>query len=65
MVESNDHSGSVALSVARSTLKKPYKPPKVTEYGNVARLTAGVGGTVFDPGHDTGSKNGGGVPPRL
>ena len=58
MVKSNDSSGSVALSVARSTLKKPYKPPKVTEYGNVARLTAGVNGTHMDPGQGTGTKMG-------
>ncbi len=44
MLKGNDSSCSAALSVARST-KKPYKPPKVTEYGNVARLTAAVHGS--------------------
>jgi hypothetical protein len=49
-VKGNDRSLSEIPPASRSTPKKPYKPPKVTEYGNVARLTAGAGGTDHD-GH--------------
>ena len=42
-----------------STPKKPYKPPEVTEYGNVTRLTAGMNGSNIDPGHDTRARRGG------
>jgi len=58
-VKRNDHSDSEAPPVVRSTRKKPYKPPVVTEYGNVARLTAGVNGSDFDPGHETRARRGG------
>jgi hypothetical protein len=44
----NDSSLSETPPASRSTPKKPYKPPKVTEYGNVARLTAGVAGSEHD-----------------
>jgi hypothetical protein len=54
-----NHSSTESLPVARSPRKKQYEPPKVIEYGNVARLTAGMNGTDFDPGHGTRSKNGG------
>lgn len=37
--------------------KRPYAAPRLTEYGNVAKLTAGSGGTVFDPGHSSYTKN--------
>lgn len=30
--------------------KKAYAPPKLTEYGSVAKLTEGGGGTAFDFG---------------
>jgi hypothetical protein len=33
---------------ADAKLKKPYKPPQITEYGNVTRLTAGMHGSHFD-----------------
>jgi hypothetical protein len=58
MAKSNDSSGSVAVFVERGPVKKPYRPPKLTEYGNVARLTAGVNGTHMDPGQGTGTKLG-------
>ena len=35
--------------------RKPYKPPILTKYGNVAKLTAGANGTGMDPGHATSS----------
>jgi len=60
VVERNNSSDSEAPPIGRSTRKKPYKPPKVTEYGNVARLTAGMNGTNIDPGHDTRVKLGAG-----
>ena len=53
------HDGSDDLPAASPVRKKPYKPPEVIEYGNVARLTAGAGGTDFDPGHETRVKRGG------
>jgi hypothetical protein len=56
--DGNEGFASAALPVAGSSPKKPYKPPKVIEYGNVARLTAGTNGSHFDPGHDTGTKLG-------
>jgi len=49
-----------APPITGSSKKKPYKPPKVTEYGNVARLTAGANGSRLDPGHSTGTKLGNG-----
>jgi hypothetical protein len=38
--------------------KKPYKPPKLIEYGSVTSLTAGTGGSNFDSGHDSFTKVG-------
>jgi hypothetical protein len=58
VIEGPDSSGSKAPAASRATAKKPYKPPKVTEYGNVARLTAGMNGSNWDSGHDTGTKLG-------
>jgi hypothetical protein len=58
LVQGNDNPAGEAPPVARSSQKKPYKPPRVIEYGNVARLTAGGNGTHFDPGHDTRIKRG-------
>jgi hypothetical protein len=60
----SDRSDSEARSIARSSLKKPYKPPELTEYGNVARLTAGAGNTYMDHhggrhGRTSGSSGGG------
>ena len=59
VTETNHSSASESVAIARSPRKKPYKPPKVTEYGNVARLTAGMNGTDIDPGHATRAKLGG------
>jgi hypothetical protein len=58
LANGNDSAGGEASPVARSSQKKAYKPPKVIEYGNVARLTAGAQGTYFDPGHNTRIKRG-------
>jgi hypothetical protein len=58
LAQGDDNPGGEAPSVARFSQKKPYKPPQVIEYGNVARLTAGGNGTHFDPGHDTRIKRG-------
>jgi hypothetical protein len=46
----SDSSDSEERPIARSSLKKAYKPPQLTEYGNVTRLTAGAAGTDMD-GH--------------
>lgn len=59
VVKGNDSSGSGAPPIEHSTRKKPYKPPKVTEYGNVARLTAGNHGSDIDPGLGTRTRLGG------
>ncbi len=42
----------------RDRTKRAYTSPRLIEYGSVKKLTAGVGGTIFDPGHDTPSKSG-------
>jgi hypothetical protein len=54
----NTGSGIAVCSAADAKLRKPYKPPEVTEYGNVARLTAGGNGSRMDKGHDMAIKNG-------
>jgi hypothetical protein len=54
----NNKSDCEAPPIAHSSKKKPYKPPTVIEYGNVARLTAGMNGTNIDPGHNTRTKRG-------
>jgi hypothetical protein len=58
VVNRNDRSANEPMPIVRLPRKKPYKPPIVTEYGNVARLTAGANGSHFDPGHNTGTKQG-------
>jgi hypothetical protein len=61
MVKKRDIARSEARSDARPmAAKKSYKAPKLTEYGSVARLTAGVNGSHHDPGHNTNAKVGGG-----
>jgi len=60
VAKTKDSSASESAPITRSPRKKPYKPPKVTEYGSVARLTAGTNGTNFDPGHSNRTKLGGG-----
>jgi hypothetical protein len=58
LANGNDSPGGEASPIARSSQKKAYNPPRVIEYGNVARLTAGAQGTHFDPGHNTRVKQG-------
>jgi hypothetical protein len=53
LAKGNNNPGGETPPVVRSSQKKAYKPPRVIEYGNVARLTAGANGSHFDPGHDT------------
>jgi hypothetical protein len=48
VVRGNESLRDEVSPVAGSTRKKPYRAPQVIEYGNVARLTAGVHGTDFD-----------------
>jgi hypothetical protein len=38
--------------------KAVYKKPSLLVYGNVRELTAGVGGTNYDPGHSNVTKKG-------
>jgi len=42
----------------RHRAKRVYASPRLIEYGSVKKLTAGVGGSFFDPGHDFPSKTG-------
>jgi hypothetical protein len=59
MVEGNDSYNNEALSQLRpARQKKPYILPELIDYSNVAQLTAGAGGTHFDPGHATRIKCG-------
>ena len=53
VVRANDSGDNEARSISCPRRKKPYKPPTLMEYGNVARLTAGVHGSNFDTGHGT------------
>ena len=59
LINGNDSSDGEAPPIGHSTRKKLYKPPKVIEYGNVTRLTAGMNGSNIDPGHDTRTRLGG------
>ncbi len=38
--------------------KKSYKKPTLSKYGSITELTAGMGGSNFDPGHAAPSKTG-------
>ncbi|MGH8598435.1 MAG: lasso RiPP family leader peptide-containing protein [Gammaproteobacteria bacterium] len=38
--------------------KRKYTSPKLVEYGSVKKLTAGVNGSNFDPGHASVTKHG-------
>jgi hypothetical protein len=42
----------------RDRAKRAYTSPRLVEYGSVKKLTAGVGGSKFDPGHDNMAKHG-------
>jgi hypothetical protein len=44
-------SASVAGGIRRPVRKKPYRTPRLIEYGHVAKLTAGTTGTSTDKGH--------------
>jgi hypothetical protein len=52
-MDNDEHSLSVAEQV-------PYEPPSVEVVGDIAELTRGNNGTVFDPGNMMFTKNGGG-----
>lgn len=38
--------------------RNAYSTPKLTRYGSVAKLTAGIGGSVYDPGQTMTTKHG-------
>ena len=44
-------SESAATEIRRPVRKKPYRTPRLIEYGHVAKLTAGTTGTSTDKGH--------------
>lgn len=48
------------IAAGKKRARKPYRKPELVKYGNLAKLTAGVGGTHMDPGHNTPNKKGGG-----
>ena len=44
-------SEGAAAEVRTPIRKKPYRTPRLTEFGHVAKLTAGTAGTHTDKGH--------------
>jgi hypothetical protein len=58
MVKENDAAADRRSADDATLHRKPYKPPQLTKYGSVARLTAGVNGSFHDPGHSTPTRNG-------
>jgi hypothetical protein len=51
---------SSGIAAGKEKGRRPYKKPQLVVYGNVATLTAGVGGSNPDPGHTTPTKVGSG-----
>ena len=52
--------GAHKSSTAQSPGKRPYKTPQLANFGNVAKLTKGVGGSNNDPGQGNLTKVGNG-----
>lgn len=50
-----------ALDNRKPQRKRVYSTPHVIKYGTVVQLTQGMNGSTYDPGHNTHTKNGGGV----
>jgi hypothetical protein len=44
-------SASAVAEVRTPVRKKPYRTPRLAEFGHVAKLTAGTSGTFTDKGH--------------
>ncbi len=44
MTQTEERDDSAKKAEARS--KRPYSPPKLVEYGSIAKLTGGSGGTI-------------------
>jgi hypothetical protein len=44
-------SATAAAEVRTPARKKPYRAPRLIEYGHVSKLTAGSSGTQTDKGH--------------
>jgi hypothetical protein len=42
---------SMGVAAGESDPRKPYKKPQLAIYGKLAELTAGVNGSIADPGH--------------
>lgn len=42
---------SSGIAAGKNAPRKPYKKPQLAIYGKLAELTAGVNGSLADPGH--------------
>jgi len=41
---------SPVIQIQTPAVKKPYRTPRLTEYGHIAKLTAGTTGSATDKG---------------
>lgn len=48
----------VRIESLAGNVRKPYRAPRLEKFGNISKLTAGVGGSNFDPGHNSQTKMG-------
>jgi hypothetical protein len=44
---------SSVVAAGKQKARRPYKKPELAIYGKLAELTAGVNGSMPDPGHST------------
>lgn len=51
---------SSGTAVGKEKARKPYRKPALVKYGNLAKLTAGKGGSRMDPGQGAMTKKGAG-----
>jgi hypothetical protein len=42
---------TAGIAAVKNVPRKPYKKPQLANYGKLAELTAGVNGSLPDPGH--------------
>jgi hypothetical protein len=47
-----------ALATGKAKPRRPYEKPQLTVYGKLAELTAGVNGSIIDPGHSNFMRRG-------
>ncbi|MDH5203508.1 MAG: lasso RiPP family leader peptide-containing protein [Nitrospirota bacterium] len=50
MIKRNDFEKRHLEKVSRQRTRKPYKKPKLVEYGHIEKLTRGASGTGSDAG---------------